>query len=94
MTPLFIINKLYKNQLDRVAFLMRSSVGTLQNQYLRNDVTLMDDEEPEPKQQKEIIYKINKIVVEETPNKKEVETQIIENVKSFKNKNQQMKHKN
>ena len=35
---------------------MRSSVGTLQNHYLKNDVSLMDDEtEPEPKQQQEII---------------------------------------
>ena len=65
-------NKLNKLQLERVAFLMRSSVGTLQNHYLKNDVSLMDDEpEPEPKQQQEIIKKINKTVVI-TPIKKEV----------------------
>ena len=69
-------NKLNKLQLERVAFLMRSSVGTLQNHYLKNDVSLMDDEpEPEPKQQQEIIKKINKIVVE-NPIKKEVEQQL------------------
>ena len=27
---------------------MRSSPGTLQNHYLKKDVDLMDDEEPEP----------------------------------------------
>jgi hypothetical protein len=44
-------NKLNKLQLERVAFLMRSSVGTLQNHYLKNDVSLMEDEpeDPEPK---------------------------------------------
>ena len=69
-------NKLNKLQLERVAFLMRSSVGTLQNHYLKNDVSLMDDEpEPEPKQQQEIIKKIKKIVVE-NPIKTEVEQQL------------------
>ncbi len=29
---------------------MRSSVGTLQNHYLKNDVSLMDDEPEEPNQ--------------------------------------------
>jgi hypothetical protein len=43
-------NKLNKLQLERVAFLMRSSVGTLQNHYLKNDVSLMDDEPEEPNQ--------------------------------------------
>jgi hypothetical protein len=49
-------------------------VGTLQNHYLKNDVSLMDDEpkEPEPKQQQERIKKINEIVVE-SPSKIEVE---------------------
>ena len=31
-------NKLNKLQLERVAFLMRSSVGTLQNHYFKNDL--------------------------------------------------------
>ena len=79
-------NKLNKNQLDRVAFLMRSSVGTLQNHYLKKDVDLMQDEEPEPQQQQKILTEIkknivetplkqvkNKIVVDEKPIKKEVE---------------------
>ena len=44
---------------------MRSSVGTLQNHYLKNDVSLMDDEpEPEPQQQQKILNEINKNVVE------------------------------
>jgi hypothetical protein len=34
-------NKLNKLQLERVAFLMRSSVSTLQNHYLKNDVSFM-----------------------------------------------------
>ncbi len=73
-------NKLYKLQLERVAFLcvqVESSVSTLQNHHLKIDVSLMDDEpeEPEPKQQQEIINKINKIVVEK-PIKKEVELQL------------------
>ena len=38
-------NKLNKLQLERIAFLMRSSVGTLQNHYLKNDGA---GEEPEP----------------------------------------------
>ena len=46
----------------------------------------MDDEpEPEPKQQQEIIKKINKIVVE-TPIKKEVEQQLIIKDEQPKNK--------
>ena len=50
-------NKLNKLQLERVAFLMRSSVGTLQN-----DVSLMDNEpEPEPQQQQKILTEINKM---------------------------------
>ncbi len=53
-------NKLNKLQLERVAFLMRSSVGTLQNHYLKNDVLLMDDEEPKPQQQQKILTEINK----------------------------------
>ncbi len=42
---------------------MRSSASTLQNHYLKNDVSFMEDEpeEPEPKQQQEIIQKINKL---------------------------------
>ena len=44
-------NKLNKLQLERVAFLMRSSVGTLQNHYLKNDVSLMDGEPEELDQQ-------------------------------------------
>ena len=42
----YYFNKLNKLQLERVAFLMRSSVGTLQNHYLKNDGA---GEEPEPK---------------------------------------------
>ncbi len=49
---------------------MRSSVGTLQNHYSKNDVSLMDDEpELEPQQQQKILTEINKNVVE-TPLKK------------------------
>ncbi len=40
---------------------MHSSVSTLQNHYLKNEVSLMDDEPGEPKQQQETI---NKLVVE------------------------------
>ena len=69
-------NKLNKLQLERVAFLMRSSVGTLQNHYLKNDVSLMDDEpEPEPQQQQKILTEINKNVVE-TP-LKQVKNKIV-----------------
>jgi hypothetical protein len=92
-------NKLNKLQLERVAFLMRSSVGTLQNHYLKNDVSLMDDEpEPEPQQQQKILTEINKNVVEKII-KKEVETPLIKNVESIKNKKltdeeQKIKHEN
>ena len=91
-------NKLNKNQLDRVAFLMRSSVGTLQNHYLKNDVSLMDDEpEPEPQQQQKILNEINKNVVEtplkfkdDTINEKSlikvVEQPLIKQVEKTKNK--------
>lgn len=77
--------KLNKLQQERVAFLMRSSVNTLQNHYLKNDVSLMDDEEPDPQQQQKILNEINKnevktplkqvnkISVENTTIKKEVE---------------------
>ena len=70
-------NKLNKLQLERVAFLMRSSVGTLQNHYLKNDVSLMDDDEPEPEpqQQQKILTEINKNVVE-TP-LKQVKNKIV-----------------
>jgi hypothetical protein len=81
-----------------VAFLMRSSVGTLQNHYLKNDVSLMDDEpEPEPQQQQKILNEINKNVVE-TPLKfkddiineksliKVVEQPLIKQVEKTKNK--------
>ena len=80
-------NKLNKLQLERVAFLMRSSVGTLQNHYLKNDVSLMDDEpeEPEPKQQQEIIKKINNIVVDVKPTQKEVIKPVIK-IEQHKNK--------
>ena len=91
-------NKLNKLQLERVAFLMRSSVGTLQNHYLKNDVSLMDDEpEPEPQQQQKILNEINKNVVETPLNfkddiinektlKKVVEQPLIKQVEKTKNK--------
>ncbi len=40
---------------------MRSSVGTLQNHYLKNDVSLMDDEEPEPQQEQNVLTEIHKM---------------------------------
>ncbi len=43
---------------------MRSSPGTLQNHYLKKDVDLMQDEEPEPPPQQKILTEINKNVVE------------------------------
>ncbi len=78
---------------------MCSIVSTLQNHYLKNDVSLMEDEpEPEPKQQQEIINKINKNVVEKIIIKK-FETPLIKNVESIKNKKltdeeQKVKHEN
>ena len=55
---------------------MCSSVGTLQNHYLKNDVSLMNDElEPEPQQQQKILTEINKSVVE-TP-LKQVKNKIV-----------------
>ncbi len=39
---------------------MRSSPGTLQNHYLKKDVDLMDDEEPEPQRQQKISNELNK----------------------------------
>ena len=72
-----------KNQLDRVAFLMRSSVGTLQNHYLKKDVDLMQDEpEPEPQQQQKTLTEINKNVVE-TP-LKQVQNKIVVDEKLIK----------
>ena len=57
-------NKLKKLQLERVAFLMCSSVGTLQNHYLKNDVSLMDDEpEPEPQQQQKILFYVRALII-------------------------------
>ena len=44
----YYFNKLNKLQLERVAFLMRSSVGTLQNHYLKNEGSTLDEPEPEP----------------------------------------------
>ncbi len=58
---MLIPNKL---QIERLAFLMRSSPGTLQNHYLKKDVDLMQDEDPEPQQQQKILTEINKNVVE------------------------------
>jgi len=91
-------NKLNKLQLERVAFLMRSSPSTLQNHYLKKDVDLMQDEpEPEPQQQQKILNEINKNVVE-TPLKfkddiineksliKVVEQPLIKQVEKTKNK--------
>ena len=46
----YYFNKLNKLQLERVAFLMRSSVGTLQNHYLKNEGSTLDELEPEIKQ--------------------------------------------
>ena len=58
------INKLNKLQLERVAFLMCSSVGTFQNHYLKNDVSFMDDEpEPKPQPQQKILTEINKMLL-------------------------------
>jgi hypothetical protein len=94
-------NKLNKLQLERVAFLMRSSVGTLQNHYLKNDVSLMDDEpEPEPQQQQKILTEINKnYVIDEKPLIKVVEQPLIKQVEKTKNKKlsdeeQKIKHEN
>jgi len=94
-------NKLNKLQLERVAFLMRSSVGTLQNHYLKNDVSLMDDEpEPQQQQQQKILTEINKnYVIDEKPLIKVVEQPLIKQVEKTKNKKlsdeeQKIKHEN
>ncbi len=78
---------------------MRSSNGILQNHYLKNDVSLINDEpEPEPQQQQKISSVIIKNVVE-TPlkqikNKIVVdEAIIIKEVEQNKNKNELMKNK-
>jgi hypothetical protein len=46
----YYFNKLNKLQLERVAFLMRSTVGTLQNHYLKKEGSTLDEPEPEIKQ--------------------------------------------
>jgi len=89
---------------------MRSSVGTLQNHYLKNDVDLMQDAEPEPQQQQKILTEINKNIVEtssknknniidETQLIKVVEQPLIKQVEKTKNKKlsdeeQKIKHEN
>jgi hypothetical protein len=78
---------------------MRSSPGTLQNHYLKKDVDLMQDKEPEPQQQQKILTEIDKNVVDETLIKKEVEQPLIKQVEKTKNKKlsdeeHQIKHEN
>jgi len=84
-------NRLNKNQIDRIAFLMRSSPGTLQNHYLKKDVDLMQDEEPEPQQQQKILTEINKNVVE-TP-LQQVENKIVVDEKLIKKEVEPTKNK-
>ena len=66
----YYVPKLNKNQLQRVAFLMRSSVSMLMSNYLKkdsnNNVLLNDFEEAEPEQEQE-----TKNIINTTTNNKE-----------------------
>ena len=71
-------NKLNKLQLERIAFLMRSSVGTLQNHYLKNDGVGDEPEpdEPTPAPKDQIINQVIKKQADTKPLMKVEEVEI------------------
>jgi hypothetical protein len=83
-------------QLERIAFLMRSSVSTLQNHYLKND-GVGDEPEPEgptPEPQQTIIKEVIKPKMDIKPLIKVEEVKIKNNVLTYEEKQQYNNNKN
>ena len=89
-------NKLNKLQLERIAFLMRSSVSTLQNHYLKND-GVGDEPEPDgptPEPEQTIKKEVIKQKMDIKPLIKTEEVKIKNNVLTHEEKQQYNNNKN